>query len=210
MEAFVSSVLQKLKCLWCLLIIIIEISRQDDHSFTGEIKEGGQFRARKTRRKFATRIITFSFFALKSSKIHSYTHTPTWMCVCVHFKCYFRTISAWIALRLAWLLFILTLLISSLSISLDVAKLHLFSSLHLPLTQKWKSDHTQWDFPIFADWCFGVSSVAFSTLSPGLVLCHLFQLAGNVCGCQKQLAWVVWGTHSKARPTVNCIFPQSY
>lgn len=44
----------------------------------------------------------------------------------------------------------------------------------------------------------------------GPVLCHLFQLVGNVCGCQKRLALVVWGTHSKARPTVNCIFPQSY
>lgn len=92
-----------------------------------------------------------------------------------------------------------------------VTPLHLSAS---PVKQKLKSDRTQSDFPFFF-FVLLTGALEFplwlSALSHrGPVLCHLFQLAGNVCGCQKRLALVVWGAHSKARPIVNCIFPQSY
>lgn len=61
-----------------------------------------------------------------------------------------------------------------------VTPLHLSAS---PVKQKLKSDRTQSDFPFFffcfADWCFGVSSVAFSTFSPGPCLVPFVSVSGK-------------------------------
>lgn len=64
--------------------------------------------------------------------------------------------------------------------------LHLFAS---PIKQKWKSDRTQWDFPVFADWCFGVSSVAFSTFSPGPCLVPFVSVSGKCVGLSKTIGF---------------------
>lgn len=100
------------------------------------------------------------------------------------------------------------------TISLDITELRLFISLHLPSNKNSNlTVHNQISLFFFFVLLTGALEFPLwlSALSHrGPVLCHLFQLAGNVCGCQKRLALVVWGAHSKARPIVNCIFPQSY
>lgn len=56
-----------------------------------------------------------------------------------------------------------------------------------PIKQKWKSDRTQWDFAVFADWCFGVSSVAFSTFSPGPCLVPFVSVSGKCVWLSKTI-----------------------
>lgn len=64
--------------------------------------------------------------------------------------------------------------------------LHLSAS---PIKQRWKSDHTQWDFPVFADWCFGVSSVAFSTFSLGPCLVPFVSVSGKCVWLSKTIGF---------------------
>lgn len=45
---------------------------------------------------------------------------------------------------------------------------HKVIPLHLQTNKKWKSDRTQYDFPVLAG-CFGLSSLTFSSFSPCLV-----------------------------------------
>lgn len=68
------------------------------------------------------------------------------------------------------------------TISLDITELRLFISLHLPSNKNSNlTVHNQISlfFFCFADWCFGVSSVAFSTFSPGPCLVPFVSVSGK-------------------------------